>query len=159
VRVAPAIRVTYYRFVGQEQWPAGTRLRVSSGGPPPADASDPSDGIVRRYAGSPGISGRLHFGADEVRLRLISSDGRPTHERSFLPDGNFAALEPVHVLRSADRTALALFACPSLNDGPNRLSFTFRRYNRAIDPPSPVLSQAGRTESELVTLDIPWDTR
>jgi hypothetical protein len=43
--------------------------------------------------------------------------------------------------------------------GEYRIRLTHRRDNRPADPESLVLSEAGNTAPEQVTIDIPWHTR
>jgi len=40
--------------------------------------------------------------------------------------------------------------------GEYRLNFTYRRNNRANDPESELLSEAGNAAPEQATLDLPW---
>jgi hypothetical protein len=43
--------------------------------------------------------------------------------------------------------------------GQYRLRMTYRRDILNIEPNSRVLKQAGRSDAEQVTIDIPWQTR
>jgi hypothetical protein len=63
----------------------------------------------------------------------------------------------VRVLRNADGTRFFVVrpAGASLAEGQYRLSMTYQRDNRAADSASQVLSEAGNTAPEQVTLDIP----
>jgi len=69
------------------------------------------------------------------------------------------------VLRKADGAGL-LVVSPAANPagslfppGEYRLVFTYRRNNRALDPDSDLLSEAGNTAPEEATLDIRWETQ
>jgi hypothetical protein len=70
-----------------------------------------------------------------------------------------------NVLRKADGSGLMIVSpgpTPSgsfLPEGQYRLVFTYRRDNRAKDPNSDVLSEAGNTAPEVATLDLPWDVQ
>jgi hypothetical protein len=70
---------------------------------------------------------------------------------------------PIKVLRKADGAGIMIVAPNSTTpsgsffpQGNYRLVFTYRRDNRAKDPNSDVLSEAGITTPEVVTLDLPW---
>ena len=66
------------------------------------------------------------------------------------------------VLRKADGTGLFIVSPAAISSGSllpageYRLAFTYRRNNRAVDPDSDLLSEAGNSASEEVSLDIPW---
>src|SRR5205085_9521627 len=66
------------------------------------------------------------------------------------------------VLRKTDGTGLFIMSPPASPPGSllpqdeYRLVFTYRRNNRAVDPDSDVLSEAGDSAQEEVSLDIPW---
>jgi hypothetical protein len=72
---------------------------------------------------------------------------------------------PISVLRKADGAGLMIVSSGSapsgsfLQPGEYRLVFTYRRDNRAKDPDSDVLSEAGNTSAEEVTLELPWQTQ
>ena len=67
------------------------------------------------------------------------------------------------MLRKADGTAFALVVNhPSppgsrIQPGEYRLALTYRRDNRAANPDSLLLSQAGDASPEAVNLDVPWN--
>jgi hypothetical protein len=80
------------------------------------------------------------------------------HARQFLPDAAFAPVSALRILRRADGLDFAL-AVPAngspgshLDPGEHRLRLTYRRDNTAADPASLVLSQAGDSSDEVVTL-------
>jgi len=66
------------------------------------------------------------------------------------------------VLRKADGSGLMIVSTGStpsgsfFQPGDHRLIFTYRRDNRTKDQNSDVLSEAGDTSPEIVTLDLPW---
>jgi len=66
------------------------------------------------------------------------------------------------VLRKADGSGLMIVSTGStpsgsfFQQGDHRLLFTYRRDNRTKDRNSDVLSEAGDTSPEIVTLDLPW---
>jgi len=99
-----------------------------------------------------------------AELRLMTSSGTSGHVRPFLPDTNYAPKD-ARVLRKVDGTGFFMFipaAVPvgsRLASGQYRLKMTYRRDNRAIAPDSLVVSQAGLTAPEQVTIDIPWRVR
>src|SRR5262249_55877173 len=73
---------------------------------------------------------------------------------------------PISVLRKADGTGVMIVAPGGptssgslLPQGQYRLTFTYRRDNRTNDPNSDVLSEAGDTSPEQVTIDLPWQTQ
>lgn len=68
------------------------------------------------------------------------------------------------MLRKADGAGLVIVS-PSPNaagsllpPGEYRFEFTYRRNNRAKEPESDILSEAGNTAPEVVTLDLSWET-
>jgi len=67
-------------------------------------------------------------------------------------------------LRKADCTAFVVLVPSTTAPGSlleladYRLRMTYRRNNQAVDPGSVVLSQAGVTADEVVTLDVPWSS-
>jgi hypothetical protein len=71
----------------------------------------------------------------------------------------------INVLRKTDGSGLMIVSpgpTPSgsvLPQGKYRLVFTYRRDNRAKDRNSDVLSEAGNTAPEVVTLELPWDAQ
>jgi hypothetical protein len=71
----------------------------------------------------------------------------------------------VKVLRKADGAGMMIVAPGSTPSGSllpqaeYRLLFTYRRDNRTKDPNSDVLSEAGITSPEVVTLDLPWEVQ
>jgi len=68
----------------------------------------------------------------------------------------------IKVLRKADGAGLMIVSAGSTPSGSlfpqadYRLVFTYRRDNRAVDKDSDVLSEAGNTSPEVVTLNSPW---
>lgn len=81
-----------------------------------------------------------------------------------LPDTVFSPVT-VKVLRKSDGVGMFIVA-PSvggagslLPPGEYRFGLTYRRDNRAIDSESDVLSEAGNSGTEEVSLDIPWQTQ
>jgi hypothetical protein len=119
---------------------------------------------VRRFAATLSDRGTIRFPAAAVELRLIGGALGVVHERRFLADGEYQPVADVRVLRKADGTAF-MVVLPSaeapgslLVPAEYRLRLTYRRDNQAADPDSLVLSEAGVTADEIVTLDIPWIT-
>jgi hypothetical protein len=88
---------------------------------------------------------------NRIDLKVLRSElGNPYEDVSF------------KVLRKADGAGLMIVSSGStpsgslLKPGEYRLVFTYRRNNRARDQNSDVLSEAGITDPEVVTLDLPW---
>jgi hypothetical protein len=81
--------------------------------------------------------------------------------RAGLQSTQFTNL-PVKVLRKADGAGLMIVSTGStpsgslFPQGDYRLVFTYRRDNRGVDKDSDVLSEAGDTSPEVVTLNSPW---
>jgi hypothetical protein len=123
-----------------------------------AGRGDPGEdaGIEHRYAAQLDDRGRITLTPVHAELRLRPPEEGAGHARSFLPPGDYGPI-PVRVLRKADGTGVALFPqTPGLQPGQYRLHLEFHRDNRAADPGSIVLRQAGSATPELVDLDIPW---
>jgi hypothetical protein len=167
VRVISPIWRLYHSFREEERLPAGSRLRVHSG----SQSAPPPDtvGMIYRFTAGLGQPGRLHFAADGVDVRLRSAGGDLDHMRRFLPATIYSAsgMQDWRALRKADGTGFFLLKLKpsmtppevSLPTGQYRLELSFRRDNRTADPDSQVLSEAGDTGAETVTIDIPWQTR
>ena len=145
-----------YEFASESVIAPGTQIVVNSGdpaNPPPA---------VPRILQRSGSSGVAHLAATAVDLRLVDSQGRVVHARRFLD--STASYNPVefHLLRKADRTAFFLlptgFPSAGFLPGTYQMTMDFRRDNTAIDPKSIVLSAAGQTAPETVTLEVPSST-
>lgn len=100
--------------------------------------------------------GRLNFASNGAELRVLAPSGGEEHRRELLPPGRYAPVA-VRLLRKADGTGLAIVptAGGALPEGRYRLRFTFHRDNRARDPGSQLLRQAGATGPEVVELDVP----
>jgi hypothetical protein len=135
--------------------------------------------IIRRFiASSTEKSDRLRFTSESIDLWLIAPDttagggdsgGDVSHASRFLADKEYVPVDNVRILRKADDTAFFIIvpaAIPAadfpidwrLVAGQYRLKMTYRRDNKAYDHDSQVLSEAGNTEPEQVSIDIPWNT-
>jgi hypothetical protein len=157
VQVGPPAWVTLHELADEETLPAGARLRLHTGSPDVAPA--PAAGVRARFAASAGEQGLARLPASGARLRVVGSDGAgaPGHERDIRPAADFADVPAtdLRMLRRADGTAFFLHrATGPLDPDAYRLTLTFRRDNTTRDPESPILSQAGSTAAEVVTLDI-----
>jgi hypothetical protein len=155
VRVAAPQWAALHELVDEQPLAAGTRLRVHAGSPDQAPPRAP--GVQQRFAAAAGELGLPFLPTAGARLRVVAPGGGPGHARDVRPaaDHSAVAASDVRVLRRADGTAFFLYrAGGPLAAGTHRLSLTFRRDNRAADPGSLVLSQAGETASELAVLDI-----
>ena len=96
----------------------------------------------------------------EVRL---ARGGRVLHQRAFLPASDYAPQAGLRWLRRQDGTACALtiFSGTSpapLRPGAHRLSLSYHRDLRALDPQLEVLSQGGDRSPERVVVELPWET-
>lgn len=153
-----AIWTPYYTFKAEKRLPAGTRVRVHSGNETESPEAEP--GVVQRFAATPNESGEIRLPEKGVDLRLIPPRQSSEHTRRFLHDGEFAGVD-ARLLRQADGTGFVLFlsAGAELATGQYRLKMTYRRDITDIEPNSQVFKQAGRSEAEQVSIDIPWQTR
>jgi hypothetical protein len=136
---------------------AGARVRMHAG----AERGDPGGGagLEHRFAAQLDGRGRITLTPVDAELRVRPPAGEAGHARSFLPPSDYGPV-PVRMLRKADGTGVALFPQTApLRPGEYRLHVEFRRDNRAADPASTVLRQAGNSDAELVDLDIPWLAR
>jgi hypothetical protein len=142
--------------------PAGTRIRVFAGNVVDAPAEEP--GITRHFKSSLDEHGQLKLSNRGVDLRVVLPKQTNGHARHFFPDISYSIVT-VKVLRKADGTGFCMVvpaSAPSgseLPAGQYRLKLTYRRNNTPVDPNSQIFSQAGNTEPEQVTLDIPWNTQ
>src|SRR6266545_3925062 len=140
VRVAPRTWETYYAFAGEDLLPAGTCVQVLSGNAAQAPSAAEQAGLARRFAATLADRGTIRPGAD------------------------YQSIDDVRVLRKADCTAFVVLVPSTTAPGSlleladYRLRMTYRRNNQAVDPGSVVLSQAGVTADEVVTLDVPWSS-
>jgi hypothetical protein len=153
---------TYSAFEPGSTLPAGTVLKVSPGSSPLPSATLPVAWLpVGLDAGSVERSQRIFF---SVELRVVAPTGKVVHARHFLPDGNYIP-EDVKVLRKADGTGFFMvkpgedFSGLPFSRAQYRLKLTYHRDNRARVPTSTVWSQAGNSDDEIVTLDIPLQTQ
>lgn len=149
---------TYRALEDGKNLPAGTTLRISPVGPAPGPpVGTASAQLVGLDAGDVERSRRLLFSRE---LRVVAPDGRVVHARHFLPDGDYVA-EDVRVLRKADGTGFFMVkpGGASFSLGQYRLKLTYRRDNRAFDPASRTLSQAGDRAPEVVAIDVSLQTQ
>jgi hypothetical protein len=164
VRAAAAAWETYYTFAGRKLLAAGTRVQVLSGNESAAPPLANPAHLVRRFAATLSDRGTIRFPAAAAELRLVGSAPGVVHERRFLADGEYQPVADVRVLRKADGTAFMVVLPAAEAPGSllvpaeHRLRLTYRRDNQAADPDSLVLSEAGVTADEIVTLDVPWIT-
>jgi hypothetical protein len=164
VRVAPRTWETYHAFAGEDLLPAGTRVQVLSGNEAEAPSAAEQAGLARRFVATLADRGTIRLPATGVALRLVSGRDDVVHARSFLLEADYQPIDDVGVLRKADGTAFVVIV-PSptapgsqLEPADYRLRLTYRRDNQALDPGSPLFSQAGVTADEVVTLDVPWSS-
>jgi hypothetical protein len=161
VRLAAPVWTTYYAFGREEPFPAGTRIRVLAGNA--INAPDVEHGIIKHFIASLDERGQLRLPNTGIDLRLASPKQPEGHTLRFLPDNAYSSIT-VKVLRKADGTGFCIVepaATPTgseLSPGYYRLKFTYRRNNKTFDPDSQIFSQAGNSEPEQVTLDIPWNS-
>ena len=159
VRVAAPAWITYYTFGREERLPAGTQVRIYAGNM--ADVPPEAPGVIRRFIAALDERGHLRLPTESAELRLRRSDGTSGHMCHFLPHTDYASIE-ARVLRKVDDTGFFIVvpaAVPvgsHLAVGQYRLKMTYRRDNRAVAPDSIVFRQAGVTDPEQVTIDIPW---
>jgi hypothetical protein len=159
VRVTSPEWTPYYTFEHEPRLPAGTRVRVYAGNGADAPAEEPS--VVRRFIASGANHGLLRLSAVGEDLRIRASDGTGGHARRFRPAADYAPVA-AQVLRKIDGTGFFVIvpsatpAGSTLAVGEYRLRITYRRDNRAIDPGSQLLSEAGNKSDERATIDIPW---
>jgi len=142
----------YFQSAAEPLLPAGRRIRVYPAGAA-VPASEP--GILQRFA----APAAPPLPAAGTRFRLVVPAETRWHARLFLPDAAYRAVA-VRLLRKADGTSFFLLPAPPASAFPSgqyRWRWTYRRDNRAASPGSPILSQAGDSSPERVTLDIPWE--
>ncbi len=137
----------YYTFDAATLYPAGTRVRVSSGATAFSAASSPTQATFNVAATT--TSEQLHFSPYGVELRLVSAAGVVWHTRQFVPPAMFTPAS-AKLLRNADGTGMFVFPSP-LGAGTYRLSLTYQRQLSGADV---VLSEAGNTDPEVVIIDI-----
>ncbi len=159
VRVAAPRWTTFYRFRSEQLSPAGTRVHVFAGSA--SDAPPTEAGVIQRFAASHDERGRIRLSAvNGADLRLVAPGISGGHSRRFLPESAYSAVA-ARLLRKADGTGFVLLV-PDTNPpgsllavGQYRLKLSYLRDNRAAAPESLVYSQAGHSEPETVTIDIP----
>jgi hypothetical protein len=154
----------YYTFGEEIRLPTGMRVRVYPGNV--KDAPPEEAGISRRFAASGSDGGQLRLSSEGVELRLVSPGGADGQRRYFLADDAYVPVNGARILRKADGTGFFILvpaasssAGTHLKSGQYRLDLTYRRDNREANRESLVLSEAGNTEAEEVTIDIPWYAR
>lgn len=138
----------------------GQRLRVVAGRK--EDMTAPSvAGEVRLFQDfQPGDASGIRLPAEGIDLRLLDRTGAVAHMRRFAPSAAFVP-SAVRVLRAADATSLILVsadpAAPGgtrLKPGIYRMSWSFRRDNKATVPDSLLLSEHGQRDAETVSIDV-----
>lgn len=157
---------TYYIFDKEQPCAAGTLVRIYSGSPD--NAPNPGAGLVQRFITPPKTQGRRRLTSSRgVTMRVVDCEGRLCHLRHFrLPTIDCTDLSnKVLLLRSKDGTGFFILvrdpsnpiaAGSHIKEGEYRLRLTYRRDNRKADPESQLLSQAGLSTAEKVSIDIPW---
>jgi hypothetical protein len=156
VKVAEPEWFTYYSFGEEKNMPAGTCIRVYSGNQ--NDLIQELPNIINRFVASLDENGQIRLSSSGSDLRLIAPDGTFGHSRRFLPTTAFNSVNAAKVVRKTDGTGFFLVVPPLDPETPEdhyRLLLTYRRNNRTVDPDSQIFSQAGNTEDEIVTIDIP----
>jgi hypothetical protein len=122
-------------------------------------------GVIQRFAASGADVGELRLPATGAELRLAASGAAENHRRRFLPGAAYVPVNNARLLRKADGTSFFVLVPASspagtqLAAGEYRIRLTYRRENRSADPESVVLSEAGNTAPERVTIDVPWHAR
>ena len=157
VRVGRAGWSTWHRFGEELPLGAGRELVVQAGSAADDGADPPL--VERRFKAAVWERGAPTLHADGADLRVVGRDGTAEHTRPVLPDRMFSATA-LRVLRKEDGTGM--FIAPATGDlspGLYRLRLTYRRDNRAADPQSRVLRQAGQTTPEQVVIEVPWRSR
>ena len=156
VRVAAATWRPYFEFDRELPLPAGTQIRIFSGGESSTPA--PPAGVTHRFRASLGDRGVVSFPAEGVIARVVRRSGLVEHQHRFEPDSTFSSVA-FKVLRKADGTGFFVIpTAPPLAAGTYRLALVYRRNNTAADPGSQVLRQAGDNGDEHVVVDVPWVT-
>jgi hypothetical protein len=146
----------YFTIGHEETLPAGTRMRFAPGSVPPDTGTLLQRSITRVGDGTGSLSPTM------AELRVVTPAGASEHRRQFLPASDYLS-EDVRVLRKGDGTGFAMLVPDSASAvgsslplGDYRLRLSYRRDNRARDPESMVLSQAGDSGSEEVVVDVNW---
>lgn len=159
VRVAAPAWVPYYTFGREEKMSAGTRVQVYAGNR--KDLSQEEAGVIQRFIASLDESGQLRLSSYGADLRLRAPGAVKGHSRRFLTKENYKTVTDAKVLRKADGTGFFVVVptvsseASQLPAGQYRLVMTYRRNNQTQDPASQVFRQAGNSDPEKVTIDIP----
>jgi hypothetical protein len=157
VRVGQPRWSLWHRFEAGGALRDGSRIRIHSGNRAQAPPAEPL--VERRFRAWPGERGFASLAASGADLRLVDPSGAVMHARRVRSVAEFTAT-PIRLLRKQDGTGM--WVAPtggSLAPGVHRLKLTFRRDNRAGDPDSQVLRQAGESGAEEATIEIPWQAR
>lgn len=146
VRVASPVWTTIHRLSGDEELPAGTRVRVHSGGD---DIVLYAPGLVHQFASRAGRWGRFRLPGSGAQIRLRGPGGALVHETAILPD---TAYQPVAhlVARRADATAMLLLPA-AWNGASHRLRLTYHRSREGLE----TFTQGQSTEPEDVVVLLP----
>lgn len=161
VRVTSASWMTYYQFGAEKLRAAGTRMRLFSGNVVDAPAAVPLE--ERRFRATMSDKGRPQLSRETAPMRLVSPIPAVTQQRVFI-DGSLFIAAPVTILRKADGTGFFILSPSAGVPGTRfarseyRIRLTYRRNNKAREPESTLLSEAGQSSDEVVTLNIPWST-
>lgn len=160
IQVAAPIWIPHYTFNNEKQMPAGTHLQIHTGSI--ADVPTQETNVVHRFTTPLGEKAQLQLPKNGVNLQIVEPGTKTIHEKYFVPDKDYTSVDDIKVLRKVDGTGFFILASAEsslgteFTEGLYQLKLTYRRDNTAIDSNSQILSQAGNSNSESVTLDIPW---
>lgn len=163
VRVDRAVWAEYHQFPRESRLAPGTRVKVHGGNPSDYAGPAVAAGEAHRFAASLDSGGSVRLAARGAAIRVVDPQGQVVHARTFLSETEYSDMNDARVIRKADGTAFVITGSGpppiAVSRGEYRLRLAWRRDNRASDPDSQVLSQAGDVSTELVTIDVPWHTR
>lgn len=143
---------TYYAVGSEARAAAGTQVRIYSGNQQSAASSEP--GVIRRFISTGSDQGEVKFPSNGVYLRLRGPGGVEGHKRPFLPDSVHSTVDAgsLRLIRKLDGTAFFLIVTTGSSPNGYRLKMT---YLRDKGDGSPVSSEAGNSNAEIVVMDIP----
>lgn len=144
----------YYRFMQKDILAAGTRLRIHSGSISEPYTNTPLEKDY--FATEPVDTGDIRFTDAAATLRITAPKNGPEHTIQLLPNAAYATVN-TRLLRKGDGTAFVILPADSnpFAAGTYTLTLEYARDNTAANTNSPVFSESGVSDKEVVTLVLP----
>ena len=151
--VAPATWVSFYTFRQESTLPAGTQIRIHTGGETqqPTEPFAPPT-MLHRYANELLETRIPRLRSSNETLRIVHVNGSAGHTRIFDNDTSYKN-QPVKILRKKDGTGF--FIVPEAEEKPLEGSFKGRfMYIKNLRGSLTVLRESGSDHTEFVEINV-----